>query len=295
MARVLFVSSASFEERGHLSVKTETAAMLRVNRLYHYQPYKADWLRRTIQDDAIYFSNPNDFNDPWDCRPRYNEDALNDAAYCKRLVDWLDAVARKWAGSGFDEHAHKEKINQLHRLPSLLREHLLKAADEREKEIHKRYRVYCLVPRADCALMWAHYADKHRGVCLEFAHDARVFDSTYKVVYCEEYPQFDPGERDIGKILLPLITKSVDWKYEEEYRAIAQDKEKRTPHDTLITENNYFSLPAKMAESVILGALIARCDEDEIRKMVAERTGHPIVLKRAVRVPNRYGLSIERC
>jgi hypothetical protein len=206
-------------------MNTETAAMLRVSRLYHYQPYKADWLRQTIQHDVIYFSNPKDFNDPWDCRPRYNEDALNDAVYCKRLVDWLDTVARKWAGSDFfDENTHKKRINQLRRNPSLLRDHILKSADELEKEIHRRYRVYCLVPRADCALMWAHYADKHRGVCLEFARDARVFDGTYKVVYCEEYPQFDPGERNINKTLLPLITKSYEWKYEEEYRAISQDK-----------------------------------------------------------------------
>jgi len=189
----------------------------------------------------------------------------------------------------------RKGLNQLRSNRSLLRDHILKAADEREKEIHRRYRVYCLVPRADCTLMWAHYADKHRGVCLEFAHDARVFDGTYKVVYCEEYPEFDPGERDINKILLPLITKSHDWKYEEEYRAISQDKDNRTSHDTLITDNNYFSLPAKMLVSVIMGAMIRRFDEDEIRKMVAPRTGHPIALKRAVRLPNRYSLTVERC
>jgi len=89
-------------------MKTETAAMLRVSRLYHYQSYKSDWLRQTIQNDVIYFSNPKDFNDPWDCRPRYNEGALSDVSYCKRLVDWLDTVARK--GSGFDENTHKKRI-----------------------------------------------------------------------------------------------------------------------------------------------------------------------------------------
>jgi hypothetical protein len=281
-------------------VETKTAAMLGVNNLYHYQPYntathKPDWLRRTVEHDEIYFSNPKDFNDPWDCRPRYNEDALNDPAYCKRLVDWLDAVARKWAASGFDESAHERRIGELRSNPSLLKAHLVKAADAREKDIHQRLRVYCLVPRANCPLMWAHYADKHRGVCLEFSRDEKVFDGTYKVVYCAEYPAFDPGEREISQILLPLITKSDDWKYENEFRIIAQERASATPHNTLITENNYFGLPAKMLKSIIVGALIPESDEAEIRKMVAEHTGHPIALKRAVRVPNRYGLSVELC
>jgi hypothetical protein len=30
------------------------------------------------------------------------------------------------------------------------------------------YRVYCLSEVCDSSLMWAHYADSHQGVCLEF-------------------------------------------------------------------------------------------------------------------------------
>ena len=32
----------------------------------------------------------------------------------------------------------------------------------------RRYRIYCLSARADSQLIWGHYADHHRGVCLEF-------------------------------------------------------------------------------------------------------------------------------
>jgi hypothetical protein len=277
-------------------VKVETAVMRGVGHLYHYQPYKTDWLRRTVLHNQVYFSNPKDFNDPWDCRPRYNEDSLNDPVYCEQLIRSLDANARKWTSGNFDERTHNQKIAALRANPSsLLKDHLLKAADEREKVIHQRYRVYCLVPRADSALMWAHYGDKHRGICLEFSHDARVFDGTLKVIYCDKYPKFEPFEHEINNILLPLITKSDDWRYEEEYRTIAQEKTVATPHNTLMTENSYFDLPAKMLKSIIMGALISASDEAEIRKMVAERTEHPLMLQRAVRVPNRYALSVEPC
>jgi len=271
-------------------VKVETAAMRGVGHLYHYQPYKTDWLRRTVLHDQIYFSNPKDFNDPWDCRPRYNEEGMTDPAYCAWLVSSLDANARKHRSVDFNESAHAQHMDQMRNNPSLLKDHLRKVADEREKVIQQRYTVYCLVPRANSALMWAHYANKHRGVCLEFSH-VEVFRDILKVIYCEKYPSFEPFGRGIDKILPPLLTKSADWEYEEEYRIIAE--EKGNPDKTFVTENNYFSLPPRMLKSIILGALISSSDEAEIREMVAQRIGRPLVLKRAVRVPNRYSLSVE--
>ena len=125
-------------------MNTQTAAMLRVDHLDNYQVSKADRLRQVALLGRIYFSNPNDFNDPWDCRPRYNEDALDDSAYCERLVNWLDVIARKWAPKDFDESLHNDKINQLRTDRPLLKSHLLKAADARENVIHQRYRIYCL-------------------------------------------------------------------------------------------------------------------------------------------------------
>ena len=35
--------------------------------------------------------------------------------------------------------------------------------------IDRQYRVYCLGPDAGNLLMWPHYADRHKGVCLEFS------------------------------------------------------------------------------------------------------------------------------
>jgi hypothetical protein len=50
----------------------QTAHELKISRLYHYQRFNPDWIRQILFDRKIYFSNPANFNDPWDCRPYFN-------------------------------------------------------------------------------------------------------------------------------------------------------------------------------------------------------------------------------
>src|SRR5260370_20842940 len=56
-----------------------TGAMLKVNRLFHYQQFNAHWLRTRLLEDKIWFSNPAAFNDPWDCRPFFYLPDWNEA------------------------------------------------------------------------------------------------------------------------------------------------------------------------------------------------------------------------
>ena len=82
--------------------------------------------------------------------------------------------------------------------------------------------------------MWAHYGDKHRGICLEFDVWQPNLSSAIRVQYRETYPTFP---LDDGTDISPFYTKSAEWAYEEEYRLIAQEKEHAFGLETLITEN----------------------------------------------------------
>jgi hypothetical protein len=275
-----------------VTTEIQTAAVLPIDTLYHYQPFNADWLRQTVLRNQIYFSNPKDFNDPWDCRPHYNDDALNDPVYCARLIQRIDESGRKWSRP-FDEARHNAQIDSLRSNRSLLKQHLRQFSEGIWGEIKQRYCVYCLSTKADCPLMWAHYADKHLGLCLEFQRDETIFDTTFKISYNDIYPIFDAAENTMMKRLLPLITKSADWSYEEEFRIIAQERRAATPHCTLMTDHNFFTFPPAFLKSVVIGCQMSESDEHKIRKIVAQRTGEPLVVKRAVRVDNRYRLAIE--
>jgi len=77
-------------------------------------------------------------------------------------------------------------------------------------------------------VLWSHYADKHRGICLGF--DVRD-DLLKEVTYTED--RLDPNIRGLGSedVQLEIVqkmlwTKYQGWSYEDEMRAYATLEEK---------------------------------------------------------------------
>jgi hypothetical protein len=203
-------------------MRIQNARELAITRLYHYQRFHADWIRQIIFDRKIHFSNPKDFNDPWDCRPYFRIPDAGDRQSCERCVQWFDTVARK-RSPRIDEQEHARRLAQLRNdRPSF--ERLIKELSESIVDaINNIYRVYCLSAKPDSALMWSHYSNNHQGVCLEFSCENLVFGSAIQIQYSKEYPELDfaiDGQDPLG--LLPIFVKSDAWSYEDEYRVIAQ-------------------------------------------------------------------------
>jgi hypothetical protein len=87
--------------------------------------------------------------------------------------------------------------------------------------------------------MWAHYADKHNGICIELEADKLKLSDVYrhsKIKYVKGIQSIEPlkyvkaGDKDINVIIDRYITKSknilfftkeVEWKVEQEYRIIS--------------------------------------------------------------------------
>jgi hypothetical protein len=83
--------------------------------------------------------------------------------------------------------------------------------------------VLCFVERPDNLLMWAHYADAHKGVCLEFDTSDWLFQVAAKVNYSTAYPTVDTANQSPqGLASTIFLTKSVEWEYEQEWRIISQ-------------------------------------------------------------------------
>ena len=88
--------------------------------------------------------------------------------------------------------------------------------------------------------------------------------------------------------LTALLSKSDAWKYEREYRLIAQECDNAIYHDTLMTDNNLLTLPEGALLSVIVGC---QGPYESVRNLVDQVAPH-VTVKRAVRVPNRFELRI---
>lgn len=154
--------------------------------------------------------------------------------------------------------------------------------------ISARYRIYCLGPDASNLLMWSHYADKHKGICLEFSTHNDVMCCPLRVDYPEQFPVVRAYSTDSAENLRPLLTKANVWAYEHEYRLIAQERSTATGGGTLITDNSYLKLPKNALLSVIVGC---QGPYDEIKKIVAEMAPG-LTVKKAVLIPNRFELRI---
>ena len=89
--------------------------------------------------------------------------------------------------------------------------------------LSQKFGVICFSADPLHPLMWAHYANSHKGVLLEFDESDPVFhhDSFLKVDYGVERAEYDPsGPADQKAVEAFAKRKSLDWGYEQEYRLI---------------------------------------------------------------------------
>ncbi len=81
-------------------------------------------------------------------------------------------------------------------------------------EMVERFGMICFSRHWHNPLLWSHYADKHRGICLGFEVDDRELKPIF---YADERPilRVPPTTESINEL---LFTKFRDWSYEEELR-----------------------------------------------------------------------------
>jgi len=102
-------------------------------------------------------------------------------------------------------------------------------------EMVERFGMICFSKHWHNPLLWSHYADKHRGICLGFDVDDRGLKP---VAYANERPSLrvPPTMESINEL---LFTKFRDWSYEEELRNWFRLDEREGEHyfypfDTLV-------------------------------------------------------------
>ncbi len=192
--------------------------------LYQYISLSGDKKRKRAKDfihsSKFYFSNPKNFNDPYDCKI---PPVLNASKETKRKF-WKNHIKKQFPS--LDAKAVKLKIS-----------HFLKYEKNPENHteiIENFFRslynmgILCLTQNPDDMLMWSYYADGHRGICyrfkLELDNIKLMSKSTMlflKVDYQNDFPKpnlyldtDDDWVRDIFGI------KANCWKNEREWRFI---------------------------------------------------------------------------
>ena len=95
---------------------------------------------------------------------------------------------------------------------------------EEMQEILKNTGILCLSKTVDSSAMWAHYANRHTGVALEFEfcdeQVAGLFEVEYKRDRVRIAPDDDMSVQAVRNIIIERLikTKDTSWSYEQEYR-----------------------------------------------------------------------------
>ena len=213
-------------------------------RLYKYT--KID--KYTIENLAasqVCLNNPRSFNDPFDCWS-YKVEAERQLQPSDESLDIIRQVARKLFNVeiSIDELRGTGYIDSLQRISNVLpidqrgffiekmkatHESLVQTSHEGANSLlDNLIRVACFTENPPTKLlMWSHYADYHKGICLEY--DFRnCDDDTYAMlnpmIYQENLQNvngdFKSFEYYYCKVLQTILFKSKEWSYEREWRLV---------------------------------------------------------------------------
>lgn len=103
----------------------------------------------------------------------------------------------------------------------------------------EKYKICSMTSNPNNFAMWTHYANEHRGVCIEYEIDTNILSQQNikleKVIYTSRLPiirdfvypyDFEKNELKWADVRKLLFYKLKNWKYEEEWRLV---KESTTP------------------------------------------------------------------
>lgn len=244
--------------------------------LYKYRRFNEETIS-IIVNSAIYFAKADDFNDPFDCKVRFNYEGTDE--------EWRTALTQM-----LTQHHPELSIEVICRMvDSKMKEgghrdlKLLESAEDyaRRGQIDSKG-ILCLTASPTNILMWSHYADNHNGCCLEFSTTTRIFKDAEPVDYAPEYPKVryldSFGKPDIHA-RLTLRTKSILWSYEEEWRVLSS----KGP--------DLYKYDKDSLTGVICGYWMKPENADLIRNLVKDRTPK-IALYRAIPEERRFGMKL---
>lgn len=246
--------------------KIFAAGLLEQKRLYKFRTLDLLKPERVgmIFEGRLYCPSPFELNDPWDCKPRLRFKPLSRSD--RRLfVEELKQLLMVDFPDDFQSQLSEEVPADLMRQPDLfLDENYYNST--RLREYCNRIEARALRTSASwhiCSfsatythpLLWAHYADSHRGISIEFdASTVQDFGSAIPVEYFGNPPEIHFLNSKAIDWISMLRTKAECWSYEEEYRLLG--KEPYREGEGAKIEKNIFRFPRERITGVFLGSQI---------------------------------------
>ncbi|MGV0983511.1 MAG: DUF2971 domain-containing protein [Limnohabitans sp.] len=214
-------------------------------------PDTTKWVERIVCQNEIYFAAARSFNDPFDLRPVFSlaaPKAMQIKDY-ERLSKKFEPLLNRQMRRKEARQAVGDSLNPARR----------QATEEAIQELHAEHiteqvGVLCVSTKRDDILMWSHYADSHRGICLEFDGHFAFMAQAQKVEYARKRSPINVYvDSEDAAMKKALLTKSEQWAYEEEWRLIRYE---HGPGSVQFRPRNLTGIIIGAAASQGMGALI---------------------------------------
>ncbi len=234
--------------------------------LYKYRFFdQEDHHISIIEEQNLWFASAMTFSDPYDSSIVFD------------LSDDPPGIIDKWAND-FVKRNLPYKSRAERRM--LVREKLKEIKGSKEhaewfndyyiKTNDNKFGIFSLTSKYDNLLMWAHYADGHKGYGVGFdveviknkmeslAGDENTILEFKKIEYSPKIPKINFYESMLSDhtdndIFTLLTTKSNEWKYEDEYRLMLWEHVKQA-----------LNFPREIIKSVYLGCNISDTNQERI-------------------------------
>ena len=207
----------------------------------------SEWVERIVCQHEIYFAAAVTFNDPFDLRPPVSLDAPKAVQLAEHV-----RLAKK-LGPPLSRQALRAEARSV--VKAALNPRKQAETTEIFQALHTDYikhqvGIFCVSTKRDDILMWSHYGDSHRGVCIEFDGTAKLMGQAHEVSYSKHRPVINfYGDNNREALNKTLLTKSDHWLYESEWRLF---RAKEGPGVEEIRPNNVTGIiiGAEASESV---------------------------------------------
>lgn len=219
--------------------------------LYKYRSFSARTVACLLSDE-VFYALPESFNDPLDTKPSLRADSsieeLKEVLLYlvqQRLQAEMHAAARtiKYRGPKTIEHIKSHSLAQAQKKLDQAEYYATDPdyglpPDEAHREILTRHirtelmaqhgnGVFSLAKRFSCPLMWSHYGDEHRGLCIGYSIPDRAKGALHQVSYggtrliatsriAAMLRGDEQAKEEVNAAV--FLKKARDWKYEKEWR-----------------------------------------------------------------------------
>lgn len=251
-------------------------------------------IKSILLDDLMYLPRTYELNDPYEGELLYDSEKIKNT-YRKHNLEYLKSELFK--NESFRD-MDKEDLDFI--LDLIIDARAPNSIEQLKEYLEYSVSVLCFSKTNKINSLWAHYADNHRGICIEYnipkCDIQFIKDFCFEVEYIKSSDTtseinnyFEESYVDLNLMIKPLLKKSEDWSYEEEWRIILHD------HFLSQNHNNYYSnkhyIRFIKPEAVYMGFKISENDEKLIKDICKIRD---IDLFKAKKDTNNYKFDFEK-